>query len=82
MLIAKPVVVVLAGVTLPILSVDSNGGATLETFAYQADKSDYAGDAEGFLGEESLGSDERLRRMPTSCPAQILTYLSSPRVVI
>ncbi len=32
------VVVVLAGMTLPILNVDSNGGATLETFAYQAEK--------------------------------------------
>jgi hypothetical protein len=32
--------VVLSGITLPIHSVDSNGGATLETFAYQAVKSD------------------------------------------
>ncbi len=48
-------VIVLAGVTLPILSVDSNGGATLGTFAYQAEKSGY---------EENMTNDANRMKWP------------------
>ena len=47
-------VVVLAGMTLPILSVDSNGGATLETFAYQGEKSGCSGYKQAKVGVERL----------------------------
>ena len=54
--------VVLLGITLPILSVDSNGGATLETFAYQAKKTGYTECKQGF---RRLGGCFRRRKRPS-----------------